>query len=294
MLFFLMFFTILMTLLLFYLLRTPLQYVYKSALKTYIILFGLSSLMVTGIILYNSKSTIYDWLKNQSDKSYTYATELPETELEIVLPPVELVQLRPDVRLDAPIVGQHPELPRGCEVTSLAMLLQYFQVDVEKMELAEKVKKDNTPYKVTSDGIFFGNPSNGFVGDMYSFSNPGLGVYHEPIAELAKQYLGDQVLDFSGGSFYEVLQHLNQDRPVWIITNTLYKELPETEFETWQTDDGPIEITMREHSVLVTGYDEEFIYFNDPILAETRKAPFKSFEEAWVQMGKQAITVITP
>lgn len=60
--------------------------------------------------------------------------------------------------------------------------------------------------------------------------------------------------------------------------------------KTWHTEDGPIEITYRQHSVLVTGYDQEYVYFNDP-LNYYHKADIKHFEEAWVQMGKQAITI---
>jgi hypothetical protein len=44
------------------------------------------------------------------------------------------------------------------------MLLHYYDVKVSKMELADKVKKDPTPYKKTEDGISFGNPYYGFVG----------------------------------------------------------------------------------------------------------------------------------
>ncbi|QDP42183.1 hypothetical protein FN924_12465 [Radiobacillus deserti] len=219
---------------------------------------------------------------------------LPDPSLEPVYPLVEQAQLAPSIKLEAPIIKQFPELPRGCEVTSLAMLLQYFDVEVDKMELAKKVKKSSDDYQVKNSVIHFGNPEKGFVGDMYSFSKPGYGVYHGPIAELAKQYVGDKVEDFSGGSFYEIIKHLNAQRPVWVITNTTYKKLPDSSFQTWNTPDGKVKITMKEHAVLVTGYDDKSIFFNDPITGKTKSAPIQDFEEAWVQMGKQAITVVTP
>ena len=31
-----------------------------------------------------------------------------------------------------PIINQHPNMPTGCEVTALAMLLRYYGVDVDR------------------------------------------------------------------------------------------------------------------------------------------------------------------
>ena len=160
------------------------------------------------------------------------------------------------------------------------------------MTLAKQVPKDTTPYSEKDGEISFGNPNKGFVGNMYNLSKPGYGVYHGPIANLTAQYVDEErVNDFSGGSFFQILEQLNEKRPVWVITNTTYKKLSEDYFETWKTPQGPKRITMKEHSVLVTGYDSQSIYFNDPISGQKKKAPISDFREAWVQMGKQAISI---
>ncbi|PKR78194.1 peptidase C39 [Halalkalibacillus sediminis] len=204
---------------------------------------------------------------------------------------IEQYILAEEKLIEAPIIQQYPQLPRGCEVTTLAMLLNYHEIEADKMELADEIKKDPTPMKNKNGNVHFGNPHEGFVGDMFSLENPGYGVYNGPIEKLAKQYAGERVENLTGFSFENILASVHEDEPVLVITNTTFKPLPNTAFETWSTPQGKIDITMKEHSVLVVGYDEEFIYFNDPLQQDINKAPIDDFRAAWVQMGKQAITI---
>jgi len=84
---------------------------------------------------------------------------------------------------------------------------------------------------------------------------------------------------------------IKQGSPVWVITNSRFSSLPESEFSVWNTATGSVQITYREHSVLVVGYDDNYVYFNDPLADQAYKAVSReSFEESWVQMGSQAIS----
>ncbi len=220
-------------------------------------------------------------------------TRIASVETMVAHAEIQPVTLKDSVLLDAPIIAQYPELPRGCEVTSLAMLLQDAGVKIDKMTLAKEVKKDPTPYKKENGKVYFGNPYKGFVGDMYTKKNPGYGVYHGPIADLATHYLPARIIDFTGSDFDAVKMYLSNDTPVWVVTNAKYQELPIHYFQTWHTKDGLVKITYQEHSVLVTGYDENYIYFNDPLTGiKNKKAPKQDFIKSWVQMGSQAITYI--
>jgi uncharacterized protein YvpB len=188
---------------------------------------------------------------------------------------------------NVPKINQLPELPRGCEVTALAMLLQYAGVDVDKMTLASQIKK--VPFR--SNG-YYGDPNDGFVGDMYDFSNPGYGVYHGPIAELASKYLPNQVIDLTGASFHDILYQVSEGRPVWVIENIQHDAVSDAYWETWKTRHGTISITRKEHAVVITGYDANYVYLNDP-LNRVNKVSRNAFERAWNQMGNQAITIAT-
>lgn len=57
---------------------------------------------------------------------------------------------------NVPFIQQLPELDRGCEVTSLAMMLQYAGITVDKMKLANEIKKVD----FMNDGVR-GNPNEG-------------------------------------------------------------------------------------------------------------------------------------
>jgi len=199
--------------------------------------------------------------------------------------------IRDEVQLEAPLIKQLPELPRGCEIVTLGMLLAFHDIHVDKVELADNVKRNPAVFQRKDGKIYFGNPNNGFVGDMLSLKTPGLGVYHKPIAELAEKYAPHLTVDdFTGEVFETVKEQLSMGRPVWVIINSHYNTLPDSEFQTWHTEDGPIQITYREHSVLITGYDDENIYFNDP-LDYRNSAPKENFIKGWEQMGQQAITI---
>lgn len=197
-------------------------------------------------------------------------------------------QQEKSVHLSAPLILQNPQLPRGCEVTSLAMMLAQAGVRVDKMELAANLKKISY-----QDNHRYGDPDDGFVGDMYHISTPGFGVYHQPLADLAGQYLPFRIDDLSGKSFDAVRASLDKGRTVVVWTNVTFRPLPDSAFETWQTDNGKIRVTRSEHAVLVTGYDAGHIYFNNPLGGKNEQADRSTFIQAWKQMGSQAVTYRT-
>lgn len=193
--------------------------------------------------------------------------------------------------ISTPVVSQMPELARGCEVTSLSMLLRHAGVKVDKMTLAKSIKKDPTKLKKKNGKKYYGNPNTGFVGNIYTFSKPGFAVYHKPIENLANKYLPNRIINLTGNSFNKVEEYVAAGHPVWIITTSWFSYVPKQYWETWYTPTGKIKMTYKEHSVLITGYDNKYVYFNDPLDGTKNKKKLKkSFIDGWKQFGNQAIS----
>lgn len=178
-----------------------------------------------------------------------------------------------------------PKLYNGCEVTSLAMLLHYSGYEhITKNALANKIKRVPLNYE---NGLK-GDPHDGFVGDMEN--GPGLGVYHEPIYQLAKKYVGNQAVDLTGKPVKKAIyQSLEKGYPVWVITTSTFAKTDN--IETWNTPNGKIDISFNMHSVVITGYDKDHVYLNNPYGEKNQKVDREQFEDSWKQMGSQAIII---
>jgi Uncharacterized protein conserved in bacteria len=238
--------------------------------------------------------------KNKQTRAVQTAAGQPETAESQLLDGIrEHVQalktqqkrlLPEEASVSAPFVSQYPELPNGCEVTSLTMLLRAAGIPADKMTLAEQMAK--VPY---SSGDFMGNPNEGFVGNMYNgdTNHPGLAVYHAPVANLARKYLGNRVLDLTGSSWREVEEQIAAGHPVWVITSINFLPVADSQWVNWHTQQGDMKVSFQEHSVLVTGYDSDEVRFNDPQLTSggERSTGKSAFITAWNQFGRQAITI---
>lgn len=233
------------------------------------------------------KMTVQTILMNESIKN-TESQQIKneEKKVENAHAPINNSSQKPKaITLDVPLLNQmdDPKLFNGCEVTSLAMVLKYHGIVITKNELAEKVKK--VPF--TYENGLKGNPHDGFVGDMAK--GPGLSVYHGPIVQLAKKYVGERVIDLTGSEPEVIYEQISKELPVWVITTTTFK--PVQNFQTWYTPSGKVKVTFNVHSVVVTGFDEEYVYLNNPYGKKNQKVNKKLFEDSWIQMGRQAVVI---
>ncbi|GAB7387091.1 hypothetical protein BSNK01_09270 [Bacillaceae bacterium] len=194
--------------------------------------------------------------------------------------------------LDVPVVRQFPEFHNGCEIASLAMLTQYVGLPYGKQELAGMVPKDPTPLRRDSRGriIQWGDPNAGFVGDITG-KNPGYAIYHKALARFLDSLYDGKAKDLTGSDFEDVLKEIVKGKPVIVWTTIDFT--PTGEWLEWQTKDGrTIRATFKEHAVLLVGFDENFVYVNNPYNGQkAQKIEKESFVKSWEQLGRQAVTI---
>lgn len=193
--------------------------------------------------------------------------------------------------LEVPLFLQLPELARGCETTALSMLLSYHKGEtIDKSILAGKLRKDDTKMETVDGMIYFGDMNKGFVGSIDNRRDPGLGVYIKPLKDLASQYF-DNVHDITGAEFEHVMGFVEMGTPVLVISPVTYNSVSDRSVQVWKTDSGYMEVTFLEHSVVIVGFDSEYVYLNDPLQSRVIKKPIQSFQKGWESMGSRALIV---
>lgn len=214
----------------------------------------------------------------------TNATILPEDEAKGM--PVDMPA--PEKKsLDVPLILQNPELRYGCEVTSTAMMLQYAGVSVGKMELYRQVEKDTTPLvKRNGNIIRWGDPQNGFIGDMTG-KTPGYAVFDKPIEALVNRYV--PALNLTGENFSAIIDHVGKGYPVVVWTTGDYKT-PDRP-ESWKVGNKVLHTPLDLHAVVLVGYTKDLVYINDPLSGKKNvRVNRKQFEQTWKAMQSRAVS----
>lgn len=192
------------------------------------------------------------------------------------------------VLLDVPLISQYPELPTGCEVTALAMALQYYGVEVSKTTLADEMPYDRTLLVRDQEGVIvsWGDPEVGYVGNPYEL---GVTINPKPLKTLLNKYRSGGIA-FYGKDFKDIVPYVRKGNPV-IVWITLNYELLEE--RTWITPKGKVIHSPRPlHVVVVTGFDHEFVYVNDSDSNEKNaKIPISQFIKIYDAMGRRALVV---
>lgn len=184
-----------------------------------------------------------------------------------------------------PVYKQFPNYPSGCETIALYTLLKYYGVNVSPETLINNLKKGDGPYW-EGDIRYGGNPEIEFVGNPKA-SN-GYGVYQKPIIALANQYKSG-IVDYTGHSLNQVLELVKNGTPVQVWVSI---KLQNTSVcATWINKETGKEIDWicRLHSLVIVGFNDNYVYTSDPYTGKTEKYSRSQFQKIYNLFGKRAI-----
>lgn len=186
-------------------------------------------------------------------------------------------------KLDVKCVLQNPELPTGCEITALTIVLNYLGYDVDKLTLADNFLDkgrvgETSPYKA-----FVGNPRD----------EDACGAFAPVIVNSAKRYLYSEnsdtnVYNVTGADYSELVDYVDNGHPV-LVWETMWMAKPHIAAE-WNVDGETIVWKSHEHAMVLIGYTADTYIMADPLrgIYEYDK---EVVEERYKDMGRQAIVI---
>lgn len=185
------------------------------------------------------------------------------------------------VELDVKNILQNPQLPNGCEIVSLAIVLNYLGFEVDPVELSDKYLEKgefwiDSPYKK-----YIGDPKN----------ETGTGCYAPCIIKAANNFLKDQkselmCVNVSGKDLKELEKYIDDGIPV-IIWGTVFMDCdPSICYSYWTQYDGIVTWYMHSHCLVMTGHSASTYVFADPLYGTTdytKENVEKSYNQEFMQ-----------
>ncbi|MBT2654168.1 C39 family peptidase [Bacillus sp. ISL-18] len=203
---------------------------------------------------------------------------------------VSTIPRKSSTLLNVVLIKQNPELRYGCEVTSLAMVLHYAGAKTDKMDLYRRIQKDPDPLIKSARGdiLRWGNPADGFVGDMTG-RRAGYAVFDQPMVTLINQKLPGRAVNLTNQPFDSVLAHVSSGYPVVVWTTGDYR-LPDR-WEGWYHGNQFIKTPLDLHAVVLVGYDTNHVYLNDPLSGRKQVRVNKvQFIRSWKALQSRAVS----
>ena len=194
---------------------------------------------------------------------------------------------------DFEIVRQLPELPTGCEITALTMMLNYYGCPVDKTIMAEKyLPTAPAEFYEGTDGRLYGPDMEAhFVGDPFS---SGYVCGTEAVMSAADAYLAGRssslrAKDLTGAEPEELYNYVSDGIPVLVWVTIGMQERDEV--QGWYTQDGRwMDWSRNDHGAVLIGYDEGTVTIADP-LSGLRVYSRDRFEHVFASRGARCVAL---
>ena len=183
-------------------------------------------------------------------------------------------------------LSQFPELPNGCEITSLAAVLDFYGYDVDKTTLSDVY----LPKAPVGQANFYVE----FVGDPRD--DDAYGCYAPVIVATANSYLesvgsSSRAKNLTGATPDELYARVDQGQPV-IVWATRYLEAGYYSV-TWNVDGQSMTWYTPEHCMVLVGYDKDngTVSLADPMEGSVVKYDMDLFEQRYGELKNQAVVI---
>lgn len=156
----------------------------------------------------------------------------------------------------AKVICQRPEMPTGCEITAVTMMINFAGKNITKDQAAKIMPRSL-------------NPNKGFIGSPYKKFPLGFWVAPNGVKPVVKHYLGTAT-NMTGCSIAAIKKKLIRSHLVvaWV---------------GWF--DG-----FSNHAIALTGYHGNILYYNDPWTGTKRSMSVATFQRHWALDGHRALS----
>ena len=156
----------------------------------------------------------------------------------------------------AKCISQRPELPTGCEMTAVTMMINFAGKKVSKLKIANETPRSS-------------NPNKGFIGSPYKVYPAGYWVAPGGLKGVVKKYLGKAKIMTSCG-LSAIKNKLLHSHLVVVWVNGM---------------DG-----FSNHALTLTGYHNQQLYYNDPWTGAKAQINSATFTSYWSRDGYRALS----
>lgn len=184
---------------------------------------------------------------------------------------------------------QNPELPTGCEITSLAIVINYLNPEIEcdKLDLADNFLEKGTVGQTNPDNAFIGNPRD----RRYSF-----GANAPVLVNAAQKYyatinVSRKIENITGTEAEDLMPYIVSGHPIMVWATM---DMAESRISTqWMVGDELVQWHSNFHCLVLMGFDMEkqVYYFADPLKEGITEYGMDIFKDRYDTIGKQAIVI---
>ncbi len=194
-------------------------------------------------------------------------------------------------------IMQMPELPFGCEIVSLTIVLNHLGFDVDKMYMCDNYLT-TIDYWRANDQLYGPDPHEAFPGSPKDKHNIS-GCFAQVIVRSAENYFRDNNAPYAPlnttGTSLEDLLHTYIDKDIPVIIWVTSKNLHEIEYKySWHTaDEREINFPTYQHCLVMTGYDTDIglIFTADPLVGNTGYDYYR-FEQRFIELGSESLVIL--